>query len=249
MQIKRLAALSLAAIFTAAMLTGCDLLAWLAWLEENSDSSSVTSSPSSSSSVSRPSYDDEDDDDASSPPPAEPEKPEPNPNDHTTWIIKDGTLIVPEDTTTIPANAFANNEDITSLDLTDSDVTSIGAFAFQSCKSLTNIELPDSLTSIGTAAFQGTSLISIRVGTGIIGDGMTIGVNAFGGVPNTVMVYYPKEWENDGNLEKLKAMLVYAGLNTGNYTPYEEDTKMLQAAPAAPAGVKKLLDAVRALGM
>ena len=155
MQIKRLAALSLAAIFTAAMLTGCDLLAWLAWLEENSDSLSVTSSPSSSSSVSRPSYDDEDDDDASSPPPAEPEKPEPNPNDHTTWIIKDGTLIVPEDTTTIPANAFANNEDITSLDLTDSDVTSIGDSTFSECTGLTNINLPDGLQVIGGNAFYG----------------------------------------------------------------------------------------------
>ena len=64
MRIKRLAALSLAAIFTAGMLTGCDLLDWLAFLEGNGDSSSVTSSPSSSSSVSRPSYDDEDNDDS-----------------------------------------------------------------------------------------------------------------------------------------------------------------------------------------
>ena len=64
MRIKRLAALSLAAVFTAGMLTGCDLLDWLAFLEGNGDSSSITSSPSSSSSVSRPSYDDEDDDDS-----------------------------------------------------------------------------------------------------------------------------------------------------------------------------------------
>ena len=251
MQIKRLAALSLAAIFTAAMLTGCDLLAWLAWLEENSDSSSVTSSPSSS--TSRPSYDDEDDDDASSPPPAEPEKPEPNPNDHTTWIIKDGTLIVPEDTTTIPANAFANNEDITSLDLTDSDVTSIGESAFEGCTNLTSIELPDSLTSIGTAAFQGTSLISIRVGTGIINSDATIGGDAFDIFSEGVTVYYPKEWDADADkddkLKAVQAKLQEAGLNTGNYPPYEEDTKMLQTAPAAPGGVKELLDTVRAFGM
>ena len=254
MQIKRLAALSLAAIVTAAMLTGCDLLAWLAWLEENSDSSSVTSSPSSS--TSRPSYDDENDDDASSPPPAEPEKPEPNPNDHTTWIIKDGTLIVPEDTTTIPANAFANNEDITSLDLTDSDVTSIGESAFEGCTNLTSIELPDSLTSIGTAAFQGTSLISIRVGTGIIGDGMTIGVNAFDGVPNTVMVYYPKEWDADADkddkLKAVQAKLASGGLQTNlsNYQPGNgEYTQPTQASPAVPDSAKKLLDAVRAFGM
>ena len=125
MQIKRLAALSLAAVFTAGMLAGCDLLAWLAWLEENSDSSSVTSSPSSSSSISRPSYDDdEDDDDAPSQPPAEPEKPAPNPEDPKTWTITDeGKLEVPKDATTIPNEAFKDNNNITSLDLTGTGVT------------------------------------------------------------------------------------------------------------------------------
>ena len=53
MRIKRLAALSLAAVLTAGMLTGCP------WDIED-DASSVTSSSSSSSSTSRPSYDDED---------------------------------------------------------------------------------------------------------------------------------------------------------------------------------------------
>ncbi len=57
MRIKRLAALSLATVVTAGMLTGCD---WLAWLTEHAASSS--SSSSSSSSTSRPSYDGGDDD-------------------------------------------------------------------------------------------------------------------------------------------------------------------------------------------
>ena len=133
MQIKRLAALSLAAIFTAAMLTGCDLLAWLAWLEENSDSSSVTSSP---------------------------------------------------------------------------------------------------------------GLTSIRVGTGIISDSATIGNLAFEGVPDDVIIYYPSELET--NLEALKEKLKNAGLDTENYEP---ETEMPQTAPAAPAGVKELLDTARLFGL
>ena len=320
MQIKRLAALSLAAVLTAAMLTGCDLLAWLAWLEENSDSSSVTSSPSSSS-TSRPSYDDEDDDDdASSPPPAEPEKPKPDPNDPTTWTItNDGTLIVPSGATSnqITKDLLATHPGITSLDLRNSGLTSIGNWAFGSCTglasvtlpsglqsigqyafcdcksltsvtlpgSLTSIEknafsgcdgltsvtlpegltnlgagaflgctgltsvtLPDKLTSIGAFAFQSCkSLISIHIGAGIIAPNATIGESAFKYVPNTVTVYYPSEWddlskkEKDENLNALNNKLQTAGLPRN--VQYEPDSKMLQAAPAAPAGVKELLDA------
>ena len=64
MRIKRLAALSAAAVLTVSLLAGCDLLAWLAWLEENSDSSSVTSGSSSSSSSSRPVEDDDEEDES-----------------------------------------------------------------------------------------------------------------------------------------------------------------------------------------
>ena len=125
-------------------------------------------------------------------------------------------------------------------------LTSIGVWAFQNCTSLTSVTLPDSLTSIGNFAFYNcTGLTSIRFGTGIISDGATIGVEAFDGVPANVIIYYP----SGVDVEALKAKLQEAGLNTGNYTPYEEDTKMLQTAPAAPGGVKELLDTVRAFGM
>ena len=209
MQIKRLAALSLAAVLTAAMLTGCDLLAWLAWLEENSDSSSVTSSPSSSS-TSRPSYDDEDDDDDDTGNTGDTggeDTETPNPNDHTTWTItNDGKLIVPEGTKTIPAGAFGDRTDITSLDLTDSDVTSIEKNAFSRCASLTSVYLPDKLTSIGASAFsECTGLTSIRVGTGIMNANATIDNGAFDGVPDDVIIYYPSELET--NLEALKEKL------------------------------------------
>ena len=244
MQIKRLAALSLAAIFTAAMLTGCDLLAWLAWLEENSDSSSVTSSPSSSSSVSRPSYDDEDDDTGNTGDTGGEDTETPNPNDHTTWTItSDGKLTVPAGTTTIPAGAFGDRTDITSLDLPEG-LTSIGNDAFWST-GLTSVYLPDKLTSIGASAFsECTGLTSIRVGTGIMNANATIDNGAFDGVPDDVIIYYPSELET--NLEALKEKLKNAGLDTENYEP---ETEMLQTAPAAPGGVKELLDTARLFGL
>ena len=179
MQIKRLAALSLAAVFTAALLAGCDLLAWLAWLEENSDSSSVTSSPSSSSSISRPSYDDdEDDDDAPSQPPAEPEKPEPDPAKPETWQVSaDGsTLIVPSGATSeqITKNLFETHPNITSLDLRGSGVTTIGDGAFDGCINLQRVTMGD-MDTIGMGAFFScTSLQSVTMG-----NVATISVTAF----------------------------------------------------------------------
>ena len=233
MQIKRLAALSLAAIITAAMLTGCP------WDIED-DASSVTSSPSSSSSSSRPSYDDEDDDDdASSPPPAEPD-----PENPETWpVSEDGTtLIVPEGASSDLINSTLIQDGITSLDLPNS-LTSIGASAFEGCTGLTSVYLPDSLTSIGAFAFMGcTGLTSIRVGTGIIAPNATIGKNAFDILSESVTVYYP----NGVDVDELKKKLQEAGLKT-NY--YEPETKMLQTAPAAPGGVKELLDTARLFGL
>ena len=177
MQIKRLAALSLAAVFTAALLAGCDLLAWLAWLEENSDSSSVTSSPSSSSSISRPSYDDdEDDDDAPSQPPAEPEKPAPDPAKPETWqVSEDGsTLIVPEGASPDLINSNLIQDGITSLDLRGSGVTTIGDGAFDYCTNLQRVTMGDMDTIGYRAFFSCTSLQSVTMG-----NVATIGMTAF----------------------------------------------------------------------
>ena len=169
MRIKRLAALSLAAVFTASLLAGCDLLAWLAWLEENSDSSSVTSSSSSSSSISRPNYDeDDDDDDAPSQPPAEPEKPEPDPAKPETWqVSEDGsTLIVPSGATSeqITKDLFETHSNITSLDLRGSGVTTIDESAFDGCINLQRVTMGD-MDNIGYRAFYNcTSLQSVTMG-------------------------------------------------------------------------------------
>ena len=188
MQIKRLAALSLAAILTAAMLTGCDLLAWLAWLEENSDSSSVTSSSSSSSSTSRPSYDDEDDDDDDTGNTGDTggeDTETPNPNDHTTWTItSDGKLTVTGGSGELTDNVLNDlledagiaKEKLTGLDLSASGYTNLGDGAFQGCTGLTRIQLPDSLTSLGNWAFGDcTGLASVTLPSGL----QSIGQYAF----------------------------------------------------------------------
>ena len=192
MQIKRLAALSLAAVFTAALLAGCDLLAWLAWLEENSDSSSVTSSPSSSSSISRPSYDDdEDDDDAPSQPPAEPEKPAPDPAKPETWTITDeGKLEVPKDATAIPEKAFEGNNNITSLDLTGTSVTTINESAFDNCTSLQTVTMGD-VTTIGITAFVNCKNLH-AVDMGVVKN---IGENVFGACYNLTNIRFKNDTE------------------------------------------------------
>ena len=174
MQIKRLAALSLAAVFTAGMLTGCP------WDIED-DASSVTSSPSSS--TSRPSYDDDDDEDdssadeesSSSSSSSEPEKPAPDPAKPETWTITDeGKLEVPKDATAIPEKAFEGNNNITSLDLTGTGVTTINKDAFRNCTSLQTVTMGD-MDTIGSGAFDScTSLQSVTMG-----DVTTIGEIAF----------------------------------------------------------------------
>ena len=89
-----------------------------------------------------------------------------------------------------------------------------------------------------------TGLTSIRVGTGIMNANATIDNGAFDGVPDDVIIYYPSELET--NLEALKEKLKNAGLDTENYEP---ETEMPQTAPAAPAGVKELLDTARLFGL
>lgn len=54
----------------------------------------------------------------------------------------------------------------------DGSVTIIGDYAFWDCTGLTSITIPDSVTYIGSFAFEGTGLTSVTIGNGvtIIGD-------------------------------------------------------------------------------
>ena len=88
-------------------------------------------------------------------------------------------------------------------------------------------------------------LTSIRVGTGIMNANATIDNGAFDGVPDDVIIYYPSELET--NLEELKEKLKNAGLPENAHS--ESETKMPKTAPAAPGGVKELLDTARLFGL
>ena len=72
-----------------------------------------------------------------------------------------GELVIPEDVTEIPANAFICCTGLTSITIPNS-VTSIGYLAFFSCTGLTSITIPDSVTSIGKFAFLGCTGLTIQ---------------------------------------------------------------------------------------
>ena len=77
-------------------------------------------------------------------------------------------------------------------------VESITGSAFYGCSNLTSIELPNSITTIGSYAFEGTGLTSIEIPNSVT----TIGQSAFAGlgltsieIPNSVTIIGPSAFE------------------------------------------------------
>lgn len=74
---------------------------------------------------------------------------------------------VPKSVTKIGQWAFANHEELISIDL-HNGITDIGWQAFAGCKKLNCITIPESVTNIGEAAFEECeSLTSVIIGNGI----------------------------------------------------------------------------------
>ena len=61
--------------------------------------------------------------------------------------------------------------------------SAIAEKCFSGCSGLTSIEIPNSVTSIGSSAFDGTHLNSVTIGAGVL----SIGSNAFGDKPTKVI--------------------------------------------------------------
>ena len=68
------------------------------------------------------------------------------------------------------------NELVDDIEIPES-VSSIGSLAFNGCKSLKSVVIPDNVVSIGYRAFYGTYLKNIEISNGIT----SIGREAFGG--------------------------------------------------------------------
>jgi len=78
-----------------------------------------------------------------------------------------GELVIPDTVTTIGAQAFQNNQNITSVYFPDS-IVNIGAAAFNNCQNLTDINLSRVSGTIGVGAFSSCySVERIVIGSGI----------------------------------------------------------------------------------
>ena len=64
--------------------------------------------------------------------------------------------------------AFINCTALTTIDFLPNTLTTIGTYAFQGCTGLTSVEIPETVTSIGDSIFRGcTGITSATVGEGV----------------------------------------------------------------------------------
>ena len=89
-------------------------------------------------------------------------------------------------------------------------VTSIGIAAFEGCSGLTTVEIPNSVTSIGVAAFYGCSgLTSVEIGNSVTSIGDLAFDNCSGLASVTVMAETPPALEDDVFNQVNKSIPVY----------------------------------------
>ena len=94
------------------------------------------------------------------------------------------TLPTNNDFTAIRDGAFQFCASLTNITI-PSSVTSIGGFAFYECTSMTTITIPNSVTSIGTRTFQGSSLTRVN----FLGNAPSLGSLTFDSTNANLKIY------------------------------------------------------------
>ena len=112
-----------------------------------------------------------------------------------TLIAGCSTTVIPEDVTSIGANAFRDNQSLTSI-VIPSNITSIGDYAFYYCSGLTSVTIPNSITVIGQGVFANCSgLTSVEIPNSVT----SIGYAAFAGCKGLPSVTIPSSVTSIGS--------------------------------------------------
>ena len=72
-------------------------------------------------------------------------------------------VVIPAGYTTLTSSLFMDNTTIESVDLSRTTITQIPSNAFRNCANLTSLTLPDTLTTIGTKAFDSSSITELNL--------------------------------------------------------------------------------------
>lgn len=148
-----------------------------------------------------------------------------------TWdsVTKNGVLYLNNGITTIGGDntneytPFIQNDNITYIDLSNSDITIIGSYTFSHCTECTQIILPNNVTIIGDYCFDNcNSLINYSIPDSV----QTIGERAFNLCIHLESIILPSELININNLAFYgcyslnNVILPNSLVNIGNYAFY-----------------------------
>lgn len=108
--------------------------------------------------------------------------------------------VIGGETARIGATAFQGAEHLSKVTLGEG-VRTVGDYAFYLCTELSTLSLPETLTSIGAAAFNRTAIEEIIIPSGVT----SIGRAAFANCPNLTKVTMPSSFNDPMTLKQIFA--------------------------------------------